>query len=155
MSHPLLAGRYRLTLSSGREIELATLEQQPSYLNVLSGYPTRSLNQRLMQSHMRMAEERQARLSLRLKPILIEPSVTQISPHLQSEGLEENNPDPCEALPPVLSVAVFESGAAGSVEVCSSTLVVWYQDQWGLPTLPAIEALRELDWAAHAQDWTW
>lgn len=155
MTHPLLAARYRLTLTDGREIELATYYQQPTYLSLLWGTPTRSMNRDIMQSHLRMAEERQCRLSLALVPARLEPVVAPTPFGLRRGGLEEDILNPYEALPPVLSVAVFDSSAAGSAEACSSALVVWYQEKWGLPTPPVLESLRKLDWTTHARDWTW
>lgn len=59
MIHPLVAGRYRLMPADGRIIELVMLNQQLTYLTLLSGNPTRSMNRDLTQSHLQMAEERQ------------------------------------------------------------------------------------------------
>jgi len=154
-THPLLAGHYRLILSDNRVIELATLNQQLTYLAFLFGNPTRSMNRDLMRSHVQIAEERQCRLSLRLKSVLMQPAVTPIQVHAHPRDLEEGILNPYEALPPILSVAVFDSTAVGAIEACSSALVVWYQDEWGLPTRPVIEALGKLDWTEYACDWTW
>ena len=69
--------------------------------------------------------------------------------------LEDDISNPYETLPPILSVAVFDSDNVGHMEACSSALVVWYQDQWGLPTTLVAKVLQQLDWAEYASDWTW
>ncbi len=147
-----------LTLADGRAIMFAFLHQQPTYLNLFCGYPTRSINQELIQSHLQMAENLQNRLGIPLRPVLFEPVIAPILDPvtLEDDFTWEVDPfGPYEALPPVLSLAVFDSIAVGPDEACSSVLVVWYQDQFGLPALSILEQLRKLDWAVHARDWTW
>jgi len=155
MIHPMHAGRYSLTLSTKREIDLAILHQEPSYLYWLVGNPTRSINRDLVQSHLRMAQEHHCRPSLPLKPALLEPTFKPISSRFRGGCVEEDTMNPYELLPPILSVAVFDSSSVGAVEACSSALVLWYQHEWGLPTLPVQDALEELDWEVYAYDWTW
>lgn len=150
--HPLLASRYCLALADGRTIELAAFYQELTYLNLLSGYPTRSINTDLLRSHVRVATEQQHRLVVPLDAVLLDPTVTQLPfpPRPIGESL-----DPYESLPPILSVAVFDSDAVGATEACSSVLVVWYQDNWGLPSAPVVAQLRKLNWVDCASDWTW
>jgi len=154
-THPLLAGRYRLILEDSRVIELVSLSQQLTYLAFLFGNPTRSTNRDLMQSHLRMAEERQCRLSLPLKAAMLEPTATPIASRFRQGALGDDYSNPYETLPPIWTIAVFDSDNVGHMDACSSALVVWYQDQWGLPTLPVHKQLQQLDWTEYAQDWTW
>ena len=153
MTHPLLAGRFLVTLEDQREIELKTFSQRLTYLGLICGTPNRAMNRDLMESHLRLAKDKQDRLSVPLKPIMLEPAVALVPSN--QFGLTADIQNPHEALPPVLSIAVFDSNAVSSQEACSSTLVVWYQDQWGLPTSAALEYLRKLEWAKHARDWSW
>lgn len=63
---------------------------------------------------------------------------------------------PCEALPPVFSVAIWNSFSTSRDEGCnSSAMIAWYQAQWGIPDEGVVSQIKELDWDAIAQDWDW
>ena len=61
-------------------------------------------------------------------------------------------------LPPITSFGVFTADreAKGSDEANSSVLLIWYQDNWGVPDDPrTLRLIAELDWDKYAHNWGW
>ena len=147
--HPLSVGRYSLEQTSGRNIGLRCHIQRHTYELMLFGTPYRDLNSEFIERHLRWAREWAEQLSLPLAPVLIEPRLSPI-PHQASDPR-----GPLEALPTIVTFAVFDSVGVDPSNMCSSVLVVWYQNRWGLPTQRVATALRTLDWEPNACDWSW
>lgn len=124
----------KLTLPGGREIKLVQLDQLLTYYVHLLGTPNAQINA----IHVQDALERARKLcGLGVEPVLVPPRAG-------------------DWLPKVTSIAMFDSGALtkpGS-DSFSSAVVLWYQDEFGIPTDPAVlNVFGTLDWEAVAVDW--
>lgn len=146
--------KYELRLDSGRNIELHYLQQCMTYGGLLSGLPCHGTNKRLLDTHLGMAERWLASMtSFALKPLMIPPVV--LLSETTCPMMEACGRGIPEFMPGVLSIALFDSSAVMAKEMCSSVLLVWYQDMWGLPTCGIARSICEIDWEAHAYDWSY
>jgi len=125
----------KVVLRSGRTIELVRLEQWPTYRGMLCGVKSARVNE----FYVERAVERAREWALKgMEPCLLPPPAG-------------------EELPPIASIAEFDSGElerAGS-EPFSSVVVIWFQDRFGVPEGGVVGRLRELDWEGLATDWIW
>jgi uncharacterized protein (TIGR02996 family) len=141
--------RCDVQLATGRTIRLLSLRQWAVYAGLLEGLPTRDLNQRLIDGTL--AEERNRPHAA--EPYLIRPAERPLKYH-------SDRPYPFGepvALPGVGCVGEFESlqPAKGTGD-CSALTVVWYQDEFGPPSEPALlDQFRAIDWNRHASDYQW
>ena len=157
----------KITLSSGREITLARLEQWRTYAGMLAGVPNRESNGRIIERTRAVALQHSLEGT---SPVLLPPRVTpiELKPHsaeyLRRTGMTaeqsaaRDQQRHYEQLPAVVCVAVFDSGklAKPDSEPYSSLTVFWFQDEFALPLDPQVLAhIQSLDWEALATDWCW
>lgn len=130
---------------SGRTIRLTSLHQFFTYAGLLAGWPRATDSDaeaalRTAKHVFQWTEEEPAFLRPRLKR---RPDTGKIFPG-----------EPVARLPRVCSVAEFDSAPMNADRFQSSALVVWWQEQFGMPADEHILLqLRDLDWPAHAWDW--
>ena len=147
--HPLDApASLELTLADSRRVALRDLYQYYVYAGALAGFPP-LLDHFLLtavQSAQRLFPEYGAR------PTVLEPLVHTAAS--ERPGQESAYPYPLVWLPPVCTVARFESAPVGrDIAGCSTLVVVWFQDGYGLSEDERLRGqLRALDWIAHAID---
>ena len=138
-----------LALKSGRKITLGTLRQSRTYAGMLAGYPHKRANDRTIEQILAEAQKLTVDQS---RPLLIDPViVVRGGAPIAGIGHEER-------LPEVVCVAGFESDALAKPgsEPYSSLIVVWFQDEFGLPTdAHILNQLRAIDWERRAIDWCW
>lgn len=129
--------RFTIDLASGRQIALARLEQRYTYEGLLEGVPTRETNAR-----MRALLESQG---YRVVNAVEQPIET-------SRRYSHGTPS---RLPSILCTAVFRSGGLTNPYLWQSECkVAWFQANWAMPIDPvALEALKALNWRAHATEW--
>ncbi|WP_037674750.1 hypothetical protein [Streptomyces griseus] len=137
----------RVTLTSGRTIDLDELRLSSTYGGMLEGYPFRFLNDRLIKGLLTLAEN-----TYRNSPVhLVTP------PRDQPEDAYTGAFGPMESLPPVACVGSFRSAAIAPehdpVLYRSWLTVVWFQTS---PTAPSGEdaeaGLRGVAWEELARD---
>jgi hypothetical protein len=134
-----------IDLISGRGIDLRFLSQRLTYDGLLEGLPTVALNQRIIERLIK--EERNARHGR--EPYLIPPTQTPI---------EHGRPYPFgepAALPHVACIARYQSyrPARDTTKDYSELSVIWFQADFAFPIdAVVLDALRRLDWEAHAHD---
>ena len=138
----------KLTLADGREISLDSLEQHRTYAGVLCGrFSARDHDERIA----RFVEEARKRLP-GLATVHVIPPVRTPLPY------KANSSAPvAERLPPVVSVAVFESSTVANDEgeMFSSAAFLWFQPGFGLPDELARKSMQDVDWRAVATDWSY
>ncbi len=144
--NPAGLGAHRIELRSGRTLRFEHYCQYRTYSGVLCGYPKRSDVRREIERHLRHAGAG----STGPQPVLLVPRMTAYA-YPPEGGIED---DPCEALPPVTTVARFESRPVGDGDA-SWVQVVWFQHAWGLPPAEVLDDLRVIDWERHATDESW
>jgi len=148
-NNPATFGQFEITMPDGRLLWLERLQQWRTYTGLLCGYPHREMNERHLDSDKEHAIERMGKdYPLTLLP----PTVTAYDypPAGQPKFA------PCEALPPIFSVAIWTSFSTSRDEGCnSSAMIAWYQAQWGIPDEGIVSQIKALDWDAIAQDWDW
>ncbi len=147
--------RFSLQLDEdARSVSLDTLHQCATYAGLLAGYP------RTVARHVEEVRERAARLfPCPASGVAIVPSRlragTLLSRSKRDGPLDYR--EPVRLLGAVTCMAEFISGkpARDDGEVYSSAVLVWFQDDWGLPTDEAVLAsLRAVRWRDVAWDWT-
>ncbi len=131
--------RARLTLASGRQLQLLTLEQDRIYQGLLEGLPTRQRNARI---RARLAEQAQQRHG--------DPPLVLACPE---RPIERKTPYPFgdpASLPPTGCTGRFRGEGRDPAHLSMLT-VVWFQDSIGQGIDAAARArLRAIDWEAHA-----
>ncbi|MFD7966373.1 hypothetical protein ACFV5J_36870 [Streptomyces zaomyceticus] len=137
----------RITLSSGRSIELTELRMSTTYGGMLEGYPCRRINDMKVSGLLRRAED-----GFSFAPVhLVPPSREYPDQTAGAFG-------PVEVLPSVACIGVFGSAAVDpelDAVLHRSTLVVaWFQ---ATPDVPSDEnadlALRGIRWDELAKDY--
>lgn len=156
-----------ITLSSGREIALARLEQWRTYTGMLAGVPNRESNGRIIESARAVALQHGLEGT---SPYLVPPQPTPIDlvrtseSWLKATGMTaeqsaaRDRASHFERLPAVTCVAVFESDklAKPDSEPYSSLTVIWFQEDFALPLDAQVLAhIQSLDWETLATDWIW
>lgn len=157
----------KITLSSGREITLAHLEQWRSYAGLLAGMPNREMNGRVIED----ARARALQHGLEgAAPYLVPPRLTPVErkPHsaeyLRLTGMTAEKSAArdqqmhYEQLPAVVCVAVFNSDGLTKpdAEPMSSLTLIWFQDEFALPVDAEVLAhILALDWETLATEWCW
>ena len=138
----------------GRRISLRRMYQYATYAGLLAGYP------RSVGRHVQEARERAVGV------FQCTPTETVVVPSRLRAGtlLRRSRRDgpldhrePVRLLGAVTCMAEFNSGkvARNEDEMFSSAVLVWFQDEWGLPTDEAVLAsLRAVRWREVAWDWT-
>lgn len=132
-----------LTLSSGRSVRLLYLSQSFTYGGWQEGVPDSRINDQIVESAARRAKEKYQR-----EPVLLKPRRRD---YLRSP--EHRDPD-TEWLPVIESLCVLRSLSPARDLECdySSVTVVWYQDEFGLPTGDFLEQFKQIDWERYAED---
>ena len=126
--------------SLGGGIYVNELLQYCTYLALLEGCPTASMNQRLIDQALAHADRS------RKQALLIDPERRPLPS--RSLGRNQTADDHLEILPLITCVAhVMKHGGDGQYDLS----VVWFQDTLAPPFHPKVEAtLRDLDWSRHA-----
>lgn len=142
---------WSLKLSDGRTITLTRIEQHRTYGGMLSGVPMDP--ERTAFNVISEAQEWDRHFHS--EPFVVPATIKR--------GIRPASPDPrgfalyWAMLPPVTTFAQFRclQTARDPDEICSSALLVWWQDEFGLPTAAdLLERLRSIPWERCARDWT-
>ncbi|MDN3247392.1 MULTISPECIES: hypothetical protein [unclassified Streptomyces] len=137
----------RVVLSSGRSVDLAELRLTSTYGGLLEGYPCRPVNEMRIKALLHTAE----RMSPTTPVHLVPPRREYPDQYAGAFG-------PVELLPRVGCVGLFSSTALDPandpVLHRSGLTVIWFQPTPQVPSAHnADPALRDVDWAALAQDY--
>lgn len=137
----------RITLSSGRLIELTELRMASTYAGVLEGYPNKDINDMTVKALHAKAE-----LAFPPTPVHLVP------PALEYPDRPAGFFGPVEVLPPVACIGFFRSTVVAAELVSelhrSRLAVVWFQSGLGAPSdKDADLVLRGLRWVELAQDY--
>ena len=140
-----------VTLLDGRVIALREWHQYAVYEGTLCGVPPDP------EDNLIAALKAAQRIfpSCGDRPVMLEPCIHTAT--FETSPKKKPFPYPLVWLPKVCTIARFESAAPAreSAHVYSSLVVVWFQDDYGLPNdRHAFEQLRRLDWLANATDYT-
>lgn len=147
MSKPALDSPYRIALVCGRAIRLATYHQLPTYAGLLCGYPTADINVRCVQATLEQATRI---MGADLEPVLLAAEACAYPDYPANPAHRHSL---CEVLPPVATIALFESAPAARGDGSHSVaLLVWFQGTWGLPEPAVVDAIRAIDWDRDARD---
>lgn len=131
---------------SGDIIELEVLFQYPTYITVLTGYPTRSRNTRLINSALETAREKLWNCN---SPFLITPVERSLNIPIErwSQPGEEFEPI---TLPAFTCLATFNSTNRLLDSDYSVLHVVWFQSHFAMPIEPEIvTAISAIDWSIY------
>lgn len=143
---------YTVGSDIGRKVHLYRLYQTRTYEGALLGRTDRESNRRILEHALAFARQR---LKFRGRPQLIPVNV----PHSSTGAIGANEPrDDKSRLPDILCIGEFVWGRPvhDPSKTCSSATLVWLQDTFALPIADAVLAeLRDVDWAAIAEDWNW
>jgi hypothetical protein len=145
-----------LTLARGRVIHLYSLRQVATDAGEMTSSPRgdSGFNERLVKSAIRSLA----------RDLDCEEGDIAVLPPLLLRSIEKRplrEPGPAEAgvdyLPPVRTLAVFDSSPVSDPEATFSTLaVLWFQNRYGPPEGGYVtEQLRQLDWDRLAKDGSW
>jgi hypothetical protein len=148
---------FDLTLSSGRKIELRAIHQWLTYEGLLEGIPFKDWNDDNIVSDQREALKY---CSQGAEPFLIPPQRRDYSrtpgdmeSNIQSGFYRGHEP---EFLPEVTCIGIFRSHFPKPRDPnkdYSRLVIVWYQDEFGLPTDEQILAqMRSIDWDKYAAE---
>ena len=144
--------KWSLTLASGRVIRLDSIRQIGTHAGVLCGSPRSDseFNARLVKNAIgylaRELECEDAEIAV-LPPLLLRSIERKLA---REAGPEEKAVD---SLPPVRTLAIFNSSPIVPGEMFSTLPVLWFQNTYGLPELGHVtEQLRALDWDRLARD---
>lgn len=147
-ANPAEFASYRVQLADGRWVWLSALRQTHTYSGLLSGYPNRFINLGVIERALDCAPDL---MRVQHPAVLLSAKTTPYAYPGAASGEH-----PCEALPPVQSITVFDSAATtGGTGDHSAMLLLWFQPEWGLPPEDVLACLRALDWEAQAHDWSW
>lgn len=147
--NPATFGQFEIINDKGRLIRLDDLTQWRTYSGMLCGYPGKPINEGIIE---RNAERAGKCMCPKYPLTLLPPAITAYDyPPAGRPRLY-----PCEALPPIFSVAIWTSFPTSRDEGCnSSAMIAWYQAQWGIPDEGIVSQIKALDWDVIAQDWDW
>ncbi|WP_328872442.1 hypothetical protein OHT76_21345 [Streptomyces sp. NBC_00287] len=133
----------RITLASGRSIDLTKLQLSSTYSGMLEGYPCKLVNEMQIRGMLYDAE-----LAFPGTPVHL------IPPVLEYPDASGGAFGPVEVLPPVSCVGLFHSTALSEDTVLyrSHVAVAWFQQT---PTAPSADEaeLRDLAWEELARDY--
>ncbi|MFD8727786.1 hypothetical protein [Streptomyces sp. NPDC059611] len=137
----------RLTLSSGRSIELTELRMSSTYGGMLEGYPCQRINEVKMSGLIQQAEH-----AFPFAPVHLVPPTREYPD--QAAGVF----GPVEVLPPIACIGVFSSTAVDpeldAVLYRSNLVVAWFQAAPDVPSgEDAASSLRGIRWEELAQDY--
>ncbi|MFP2932888.1 hypothetical protein ACLESO_48625 [Pyxidicoccus sp. 3LG] len=137
-----------LTLLTGRDVSIRSLDQSRTYEGLLEGLPTRQMNQRILQ---RLVEEARSKVH-GVEPYLVPPREKPID--YSRDGRPYPFGDPA-MLPSVVCIARLHSRKPARNRDCdySALAVVWLQEEFAFPIDPGVmDYLRALDWDNLAAD---
>ncbi len=136
----------QLRLQSGRTIYLRSLRQQVTYGGLLEGFPTRQMNQDIIEGILSSERRRDAGDPYLIPPVQRPLEYPRARPYPFGEPV---------ALPPVSCVARFTSlePARDKAMDGSELVVVWFQGEFALPVdRQVVQQLLAIDWNQHAFD---
>ncbi len=145
--HPATAEPWSITLQSGRSISLREFHQFNIYAGMLAGIPSDTAR-----FAAEALKEAKRVISPNLPTLMLQPLFREFEYQRHREAAV----DQLRALPPIASVAEFSSSALESnpKETFSSLMVIWFQEEWGLPADPYIlDQIRAIDWEREAASW--
>ena len=150
IGHPLDSDAgLRFELDSGGRVALDDLYQYKTYAGVLEGIPRDPEDS--FESALRQA--RRLWDFYEAAPCFLPPLMHR-GVHRVREGEEIDSEAWC-ILPAVTSIAFFTSYDLAETEMCSSAVVIWYQDRFAMPDDQTLAQLRGMDWRKHAYEWSW
>jgi len=140
----------RISLSSGRSVELTSLTISSTYGGLLEGYPNARMNDALV---ARLGRRRELACSSQPAHVIAPP---RLRPD-PAQGSGQMPFGPVETLPPVYCEGSFRSGPVDDeidpVLYVSWLVVVWFQEVLARPVADfAAAAVRGLAWEALAED---
>lgn len=155
----------RITLNSGRVINMQRVDQGLAYAYVLEGIPYGPDYQRTVNLHLTWAKDRYPDrrivvLEPRLRPLgIAEVELQRLRTLSLSEEADGSRragisyPAPV-SIGSVCCRALFESKPInGDVYMLSELMVLWFQDGFAMPIDPlVVEQIKALDWETVAQD---
>ena len=155
----------RITLNSGRVINMQTIYQGLAYSYVLEGIPYGPDYQRTVDLHVKWAKDRYPDrrivvLEPRLRPLGVPAdelqklhTLSQSEASDASSRLRTSYPEPV-SIGSVCCRALFESKPInGDVYMLSQLMLLWFQDGFAMPIDPqVVEQTQALDWETVAQD---
>ena len=137
---------YTITLNSSRNINLEETHQHLTYLGLLEGLPNKRINDSIMSEIHNIADDK---IWTNTPPYIIEPKLTSIDlPRDRMEYYKSKGPDyePI-ALPKIICMGHFSSGAITEEYMFSSLTVVWFQKDWMMPIDGNIlTQIKSLNW---------
>ena len=141
----------QVTLSEGRIARLSNLFQYATYAGALAGIPPNP--EITILTAIEFAEKlhpEHSRPPVILKPVF---EAGTISRPVENATREMG----WVLLPPVCTIAKFDSDSAINADDDGSRLVViWFQDEFGVDLDdPTTERLRAIDWDRCADGWSW
>lgn len=135
----------RVTLQSGREIEIQELNQELTYAGFIEGFPTTDQNKRKIDGILKACMA-----SAGATPVLLfEP---------EEKLIEHNQPYPFgtpATIPHVTCIAKLQSTSLRERDplMYSELIVIWLQDEFALPIEPStLQWIVELDWENVARE---
>lgn len=141
-----------IKLATGRSLKLYRLDQTMTYAGMIEGLPSEQLNDDLIEWSLKSAQK----ASPNHPPYLIKPVKRSfIRTPGDCDHARERFSGPAEFLPNVRCIGAFSSQGAArdKTKPMSLLTVVWFQDEYGLPTNPELlEQLRMIDWDNLAED---
>lgn len=155
----------RITLNSGRVINMQRIDQGLAYSYVQEGIPYGPDYQQTVNLHLKWAQDRYPNrrivvLEPRLRPLgIAEVELQRLRTLSQSKESGVSGragisyPEPV-SIGSVCCRALFESKPInGDAYMLSELLVLWFQDGFALPIDPlVVEQIQALDWDAVAED---
>lgn len=148
----VMPAKWAITLLDGREIHLERIEQRATYGGMLGGAPMFPKSN----VEVAMSQARKWDGSGEGRIMVIPAPITQAG--VKRAGRDgQISTLPIRMLPPVQTFALFTSRtpARDPDEACSSGVMIWWQENYGIPQDPALlERIRAADWNTCAFDWT-
>lgn len=146
---------WSLKLEGGRVIRLVSIRQIGTHAGVLCGGPRSvpEFNDHLVKGAIgylaRELECKESEIAV-LPPLLLR--------SIEKKPAGEPGPEEIavDYLPPVRTLATFDSSPLDPAEMFSTLAVLWFQNAWGLPEAGYVtQQLRLLDWDRLATDGSW
>jgi hypothetical protein len=139
----------RFELEGGGRVSLDDLYQHKTYAGVLAGVP------RDPEDEFESALRQVPRLwgFYQSTPCFL-PPLLHCGVYRMRDGAKIES-QAWHILPAVTSIALFTSYDLAHSEMCSSALVIWYQDRFAMPDDRTLAQMRGMEWNKHAFEWSW
>ena len=140
----------KITLESGRTIEVYSINQEQTYAALYEGVPRKSNNDHTIEGCRREAVEKYGQNVIVIDPVRTPGSSSFPDPRADQLW------GPRESLPAVTCYCLFQSDPLRNErEDHSLLLIVWFQDTFAFPIDAGVLArIRKVDWEASAVNWS-